>query len=1112
MTRFFARALGLSAGLALVSSAVGCGGSGPATLVGVGTITVSCIDLGDGACNAVTPCVPDAFPSTPTEFVITGINFETTTGTTATVVFRALGGATPFLGGTSAVAEVPGEVRSDTTICGITPTALVCGVASVDATVEVILESGVKDDSTSGPAFTITFNAPVVTLITPDCVGSLSPTTVTVTGTFFGPVGPVTVRLTSVDGQAIFNGGSTTGVDLQGDVTVADTTITFTSPRVVNNVTAALDPLQSLSDALETADLQVILSNGSCSAAAGGPTLDFARPEGDEARNFDFVGGVFGGLDPVTGLRVPQTIPTTIRVLGTDDAGPCPDPFAPVGGVVQVILSTPTGGPTNAFQLDSRAVGTADFDVVSGTIQSGTEIRFSTPRVRASTSFTPVIRILFEDGTISPVTPTLFTWDAPPAIGRGAAVGSEFLPAISNLDVGGGADVGLLGAEPASTFLGAHSSRMEITGTNFQPPVDGGSPAPDIGPARVTLFDALSGTTGPDPLDPESSGDPARRLGTGNPAVTTAANSAPAIGTGIEVGLGSESNLTGIGNPAIPDYVVTTTTITGSTRLDGLLADLDDDLDGEVRVRVRVVNPDAQVSETNSWDPDGGFVRDMTYLLTHATPVNRTADPAATNNNVSVAIDPTSVTDLVGGLPGAANDFAFPQAPEGVLSGANFGANLCVVSGNDASGAFTFASETIRVSFSRNGGFTWADNVIGGAGGAGVTVADGFPAAATRNFAQVSYDRFGNLWIAYLLSDFAAGTDRVILGRSTTQGAAWAFVSVVNSLVDLGLGAGSLDRTALAVGFATHPAFGDGEAQYVSFVDVASFPNRVFVAGLFTSTFGFTPDLVGAVQVDTPGPNPFMQHARPAVGPGGELYVSWLDFDPLIFPFTFRLMIDSDQDGLFAAGFVFDTVVDPDLVVDGSIPFSSGPRPASVDFGPLLPTPAIAVVRAGTHAGRIVVAYEEFSNSGSFQPQSLNLLTSYSDDFGFSWSTPQALAAPAPNTTAADQFLPALAVDDVTGRVYATWYDTAVSAPAHDLTERWSAASEDGIGWGAPLNLSAATSSAPAADGEFTDYGVHSGLAAYGGYVFAGWADNSALGGFQDAVVKLYQQSFEQAP
>jgi hypothetical protein len=223
-------------------------------------------------------------------------------------------------------------------------------------------------------------------------------------------------------------------------------------------------------------------------------------------------------------------------------------------------------------------------------------------------------------------------------------------------------------------------------------------------------------------------------------------------------------------------------------------------------------------------------------------------------------------------------------------------------------------------------------------------------------------------------------------------------------------------------------------------------------------------------------------------------------------------MIDSDQDGIFGGTFVFDTVVDPDLVVDGSIPFSGGPRPASIDFGPQLPTPALAVVRAGTNAGRIVVAYEEFSNSGTFQPQSLNLLTSYSDDFGFSWSTPQALAAPAPNTTAADQFLPALAVDDVTGRVHVTWQDTSASAPAHDLTERWAASSLDGISWGAPVNLSAGTSTAPAADGEFTDYGLHSGLSAFGGYVFAGWADNSSLGGRMDAVVKLYQPSTEASP
>jgi hypothetical protein len=160
----------------------------------------------------------------------------------------------------------------------------------------------------------------------------------------------------------------------------------------------------------------------------------------------------------------------------------------------------------------------------------------------------------------------------------------------------------------------------------------------------------------------------------------------------------------------------------------------------------------------------------------------------------------------------------------------------------------------------------------------------------------------------------------------------------------------------------------------------------------------------------------------------------------------------------------------------------------------------------------VVVAYEEFNGTGPLGVQALQLLTRYSDDFGFSWSAAQMVAAPAPSTTAADQFLPALASDDANGRFYVTWYDTSASAPAHDLTERWSAASEDGAAWGAPTALSNGTSTAPAADAEFTDYGVHSGLSAFGGFVFAGWADNSELGGRMDAAVKLYQQSTQQAP
>jgi hypothetical protein len=661
---------------------------------------------------------------------------------------------------------------------------------------------------------------------------------------------------------------------------------------------------------------------------------------------------------------------------------------------------------------------------------------------------------------------------------------------------------------------------MQITGTAFQAPVDGVPAAADIGPARVFLFDANSGTNIADPTIPWSVGDPVRRLGTGNPAVFAASNSAPAFGTDAAnpTDLGVETGLPGfVDNPAIPNYTATGTTLTGETRLDGELAQLDTNLDGIVRVRIRVTNPDGQIHETNSFDPAGQFIRDLDYRLTHATPVDRDVSAGATNNNVSVAFDPTSVTDPVGVFPfavaGAANDFAPPQAQEGGIGVGAFGANLFMISENDTTAGGIFQGTTLRTSLSRDGGLTWTNHLIGGAGGVGVDQVDGQLATSVRTSPWASYDRFGNLWMSYLVRDAAAVLpDRILLIRSSDQGDTLTFINVVvDSAAAFGAGSGSLATPALAVGFASDAIFGpfgDGQGAYVAFARQDIDPNEIHVVGRYTNQHGnsFGPSAI--TRVDDPSfAGTILLLPRPAVGPDGALYVTWLNTNPAFFGFQFSLQIDSDQDGLFDPTHAFDA----DRAVDAVIPFSFGFRPVSVDFGPQLPTPAITVVRNGAHLGRVVVAYEEFSNAGFGGFQALNLVHTYSDNFGLTWSTPQLVAKPAPNALPSDQFLPALTSDDVTGRVYVTWYDTRVSAPANDQAERLSAASDDGASFGRPLVLSAGPSSTPGGDAEFSDYGIHSGLAAFGGCVIAGWADNAAfLGALPhrlDPVVKLYQQS-----
>src|SRR5262245_20295787 len=233
----------------------GCGGSGGGAEVtaGVGTITI-------------TNFSPSSIPGgVPTPFTITGVNFQTTTGTTAQVILHALGGATPFLGGTSDTATVVGSVTSDTTITGTTPAATVCGVASISFEVTVILESGVKSN-TFGSGGGLTFTAPTVTSVTPSSIPAEIPTVVTINGTGFGPVG----------GAVFVRFVADANIPLFGDTSLLETIVvgTVSSPIAIS----VTPPLAAVCGAASrTAGIQVTLSNGSCSAL-GAALLTYTAP------------------------------------------------------------------------------------------------------------------------------------------------------------------------------------------------------------------------------------------------------------------------------------------------------------------------------------------------------------------------------------------------------------------------------------------------------------------------------------------------------------------------------------------------------------------------------------------------------------------------------------------------------------------------------------------------------------------------------------------------------------------------------------------------------------------------------------------------------------------
>lgn len=255
----FAHALAAVLSVLGASALTACGGSGGGDGFsqgnGNGQIVLTSI-----APNPMQGCGPHAF-------TITGQNFETVSGTTATVTFRAIApaGYFPFAAGSSDRASVTATVTSDTTITGFTPPIVICGVAAVTCEIDVMLESGVFATSTG--VFTVVINAPTIASITPNPIPAAIPTAFTVTGTGFGPVGgPATVRFTGDNGALLWKDGTKNFADVVGTV-VSDTTIT------------GITPIATVCDVdLIGASVQVFFPDGCCTLPTPAGFVSFQAP------------------------------------------------------------------------------------------------------------------------------------------------------------------------------------------------------------------------------------------------------------------------------------------------------------------------------------------------------------------------------------------------------------------------------------------------------------------------------------------------------------------------------------------------------------------------------------------------------------------------------------------------------------------------------------------------------------------------------------------------------------------------------------------------------------------------------------------------------------------
>jgi hypothetical protein len=143
--------------------------------------------------------------------------------------------------------------------------------------------------------------------------------------------------------------------------------------------------------------------------------------------------------------------------------------------------------------------------------------------------------------------------------------------------------------------------------------------------------------------------------------------------------------------------------------------------------------------------------------------------------------------------------------------------------------------------------------------------------------------------------------------------------------------------------------------------------------------------------------------ASPAVGPNGELYVSWNDYKANVIAFN------SSLDGGRTWG-------SQRTISSKTIPFDIG-IPAE-SFRRALVYPSMDTDRSsGPHRGRIYCSWIDLTALGT-----TDILLSYSDNGGSTWSVPMTVADQL--SFAVDRFNHWMSVDPVTGNVNIAFYDT----------------------------------------------------------------------------------------
>ena len=380
----------------------------------------------------------------------------------------------------------------------------------------------------------------------------------------------------------------------------------------------------------------------------------------------------------------------------------------------------------------------------------------------------------------------------------------------------------------------------------------------------------------------------------------------------------------------------------------------------------------------------------------------------------------------------------------------------------------------LRVGVSFDGGATWTRELIGTGGQLGEICCD----------QQLAWDRFGNLWMVYLLNT----SGNVPLAVSTNGGLTFTKVAEIVPTKETGArspkNAASKRLHPRGGASADQPSIGVGQNSV--WVSYTSYPSSVVQAsGARVRGLGRFGRFTNPESVPTSaGRGNF---GGTAVGPDGQVMVIYQD--QTNGQGGSRIYTSVDPDGFGSARFSVPRLLARSRV--GGFDYIAPQPDRSVDAEANLAWDR----SGGAHDGRV---YAIWTQERKNESDDTNIMFQHSDNDGVTWTAARKLND---DHTTNSQFNPAIAVDQATGNVAVSWYDCRndsgtggggdTDGVPNDDTQIWATASTDGgRTFASNFRVGKGTSSAIAA-GSYFDYGDYTEAAFQSGAFYPAWSDNS---------------------